>query len=155
MTTGLIVLAVVVLGLAVLFLFMRKSFKRKQAQWAQWEQEAQAGDEEAAYKLLMLYYGTEVEGMLKEEYSCRHALAFKWALAVAQNTQDPGVLLQVGEMYENGHGTPKDLHAALKWYENALTADTSLGAQSPLSQDGHLFLESRIIALRRELHPNT
>ena len=147
MTTWLIVAVVVALGVAVLFWRVRQSPERKQAQWAQWEQEAQAGNIEAAYKLLMLYY---------EEKSSRcHALAFKWALAVAQNTQDPGVLLQVGEMYEHGHGTPKDLHAALKWYENALTADTSLGAQSPLSQDGHLFLESRIIALRRELHPNT
>lgn len=147
MTTWLIVAVVVALGVAVLFWLKRQSPERKQAQWAQWEQEAQAGNIEAAYKLLMLYY---------EEKSSRcHALAFKWALAVAQNTQDPGVLLQVGEMYEHGAGTPKDLHAALKWYENALTADTSLGAQSPLSQDGHLFLESRIIALRRELHPNT
>ncbi len=147
MTTWLIVAVVVALGVAVLFWRVRQSPERKQAQWAQWEQEAQAGNEESAYKLLMLYY---------EEPSSRcHALAFKWALAVAQNTQDPGVLLQVGEMYEHGDGTPKDLHAALKWYENALTADTSLGAQSPLSQDGHLFLESRIIALRRELHPNT
>ncbi len=147
MTTWLIVAVVVALGVAVLFWRVRQSPERKQAQWAQWEQEAQAGNIEAAYKLLMLYY---------EEKSSRcHALAFKWALAVAQNTQDPGVLLQVGEMYEHGAGTPKDLHAALKWYENALTADTSLGAQSPLSQDGHLFLESRIIALRRELHPNT
>lgn len=148
MTTWLIVaVAVAVVVAAVLFWLKRQSPERKQAQWAQWEQEALAGNEESAYKLLMLYY---------EEPSSRcHALAFKWALAVAQNTQDPGVLLQVGEMYENGHGTPKDLHAALKWYENALTADTSLGANSPLSQDGHLFLESRIIALRRELHPNT
>lgn len=147
MTTWLIVAVVVALGVAVLFWRVRQSPERKQAQWAQWEQEAQAGNIEAAYKLLMLYY---------EEKSSRcHALAFKWALAVAQNTQDPGVLLQVGEMYEHGAGTPKDLHAALKWYENALTADTSLGANSPLSQDGHLFLESRIIALRRELHPNT
>lgn len=147
MTTWLIVAVVVALGVAVLFWLKRQSPERKQAQWAQWEQEAQAGNIEAAYKLLMLYY---------EEKSSRcHALAFKWALAVAQNTQDPGVLLQVGEMYEHGAGTPKDLHAALKWYENALTADTSLGANSPLSQDGHLFLESRIIALRRELHPNT
>ena len=153
MTIGLIVKHVVVLGLLVLFLFQRQSFKRKKAQWTQWEQEAQAGDEEAAYKLLMLYY--EGELMLYDESSHRHALAFKWALAVAQNTQDPGVLLQVGQMYENGHGTPKDLHAALKWYERALTADISLGAQSPLSEGGHLFLESRIIALRRELHPNT
>ena len=147
MTTWLIVSVVVAVGVAVLFWLKRQSPEQKQAQWAKWEQEAQAGDEEAAYKLLMLYY---------EETSSRcHALAFKWALAVAQNTPDPNVLLQVGEMYENGHGTPKDLHAALKWYENALTADTSLGANSPLSQDGHLFLESRIIALRRELHPNT
>ena len=147
MTTWLMVAAVAVVVAAVLFWRVRQSPERKQAQWAQWEQEALAGNEESAYKLLMLYY---------EEPSSRcHALAFKWALAVAQNTQDPGVLLQVGEMYENGAGTPKDLHAALKWYENALTADTSLGAQSPLSQDGHLFLESRIIALRRELHPNT
>lgn len=147
MTTWLIVAVVVAFGVAVVFWRVRQSPERKQAQWAQWEQEAQAGNIEAAYKLLMLYY---------EEKSSRcHALAFKWALAVAQNTQDPGVLLQVGEMYEHGAGTPKDLHAALKWYENALTADTSLGAQSPLSQDGHLFLESRIIALRRELHPNT
>ncbi len=147
MTTWLIVLAVAALGMAVGFWLKCHSPAHKQAQWARWEQEAQAGDEEAAYKLLMLYY---------EEKSSRcHALAFKWALAVAQNTQDPGVLLQVGEMYEHGDGTPQDLHAALKWYERALTADTSLGAQSPLSQDGHLFLESRIIALRRELHPNT
>lgn len=123
----------------------RRSAAQKQADFEQLQTRAEAGEEDAQYQLLLLYY-TEKDPQF-------FALAFKWALAVAQKGEDPGVMLQVGEMYENGHGTPKDLHQALVWYERALSADTALEGDSPLSKDGHLYLEQRVMALRQQLQP--
>ncbi len=146
MTTSLVVVLVLALAGFIVWKNMdRRTPEEKRADFDRLDAQAAAGQEEAQYKLLMLYYD--------EKDPLFHPLAFKWALKVAEKGEDPGVMLQTGEMYEHGEGTAKDLSAALTWYERALSADTALGARSPLSKDGHLYLESRIFALRRELHP--
>lgn len=144
MHTSLVVLLVLVLAGFIVWKNMDlRTPAQKQADLDKLETQASAGEEEAQYKLLMLYYSDK-----DAQY---WPIAFKWALAVAQKGEDPGVMLQLGEMYENGHGTAKDLQQALTWYERALSADTALGANSPLSKDGHLYLEQRVITLRQEL----
>ncbi len=147
MHTSLIVLLVLLLVVFVVWKNMdRRSPEQKRADFEALQARAQAGEEDAQYQLLLLYY-TEKDPQF-------FPLAFKWALVVAQKAEDPGVMLQVGEMYEHGHGTPQDLSQALVWYERALSADTALEGKSPLSKDGHLYLEQRVMALRKELPEN-
>lgn len=147
MHTSLVALLVLVLVVFIVWKNVdRRTPAQKQADFDRLQTLAQEGQEDAQYKLLMLYYD--------EKDPQFHPLAFKWALAVAQKGEDPGVMLQVGEMYENGEGTSKNLQDALTWYERALSADTALGAKSPLSKDGHLYLEQRVFSLRQELNPS-
>lgn len=147
MHTSLIVLLVLAFAAFIVWKNLdRRTPAQKQAEFDRLQTLAQEGQEDAQYKLLMLYYD--------EKDTQFHPLAFKWALVVAQKGEDPGVMLQVGEMYENGEGISKSLQDALTWYERALSADTALGAQSPLSKDGHLYLEQRIFSLRQQLTPS-
>lgn len=112
---------------------------RQRALYETWDQEAQQGNKEAAYKLLMLYFDET------EEY---YPLAFKWAYALAHEGKDCGVMLQLAKMYEEGHGTEKDLSHALTWYERCLTLHIIRGKKSPLSVDSANYVQVRIQALR-------
>jgi len=115
---------------------------RKKALYEQWNTAAEQGSREAAYKLLMLYFD---EG---EEY---YPLAYKWTEHLAQEGSDSGVLLQLAQMYEKGHGTPADKAKALMWYERCLSLHIYQGKNSSLSVDSSNFVQERIQELRLEL----
>lgn len=115
---------------------------RRRELYGQWDRLADNGDEEARYKLLMLY---QDEG---EEY---YPLAFKWTVAVANAGEDCGVMLQAAEMYAAGHGAPKDEEKALLWFERALSLHILQGKQSPLSVEAANYIQERIQELRVKL----
>lgn len=115
---------------------------RRRELYRQWDREADNGDEEARYKLLMLY---QDEG---EEY---YPLAFKWTVAVANAGADCGVMLQAAEMYAAGHGVPLDDEKALLWFERALSLHILQGKQSPLSVEAANYIQERIQELRAKL----
>ena len=115
---------------------------RRRELYRQWDCLADNGDEEARYKLLMLY---QDEG---EEY---YPLAFKWTVAVANAGEDCGVMLQAAEMYAAGHGAPKDEEKALLWFERALSLHILQGKQSPLSVEAANYIQERIQELRVKL----
>jgi hypothetical protein len=114
---------------------------RKRALYSQWNQAAEQGSREAAYKLLMLYFD---EG---EEY---YPLAYKWTEYLAREGNDCGVLLQLAQMYEKGHGVAQDKQKALTWYERCLSLHIIKGKDSSLSLETTNFVQERIQALRGE-----
>lgn len=94
-----LMVAVAVVVAAVLFWRVRQSPERKQAQWAQWEQEALAGNEESAYKLLMLYY---------EEPSSRcHALALSGPWRWHKTRKTPVFYCKWGKCTKTDTALPK------------------------------------------------
>ncbi len=115
---------------------------RRRALYEQWDRLASNGDEEARYRLLMLY---QEEG---REY---YPLAFKWTVVMANKGEDCGVMLQAAEMYQAGDGVPKDDSKALLWFERALSMHIVQGKNSPLSVDASNYIQERIQTLRRNL----
>lgn len=113
---------------------------RKKARISQWEEAASQGSEEAAYKLAMLYFEEETEF---------YPLAFLWSKRLAEQGEDCGVMLQVAQMYEQGHGTEKDAAQALKWYERCLTTHILKGKNSRLSLESENFVQKHIVDLRK------
>lgn len=115
---------------------------RRHALYAGWEARAENGDEEAKYKLLMLYRDNKPE---------LYPLAFKWALSVAKEGVDCGVLLQTAQMLEAGHGTEKNESRALVWFERALSLHILRGKRSSLSVQSSNYIQERIQTLRAKL----
>lgn len=115
---------------------------RRHALYSGWESLAERGDEEAKYKLLMLYQDAEPEF---------YPLAFKWTLAVAKEGTDCGALLQAAQMLEAGHGTAKDDSQALVWFERALSLHILSGKNSSLSVQTSNYIQERIQTLRAKL----
>lgn len=115
---------------------------RRREKYQEWDRLAENGDEEARYRLLMLY---------REESEEFYPLAFKWTVAVANVGEDCGVTLQAAEMYEAGHGAPKNEEKALLWYERTLSLHIMQGHSSPLSLDAANYVQGRIQALRLKL----
>ncbi len=115
---------------------------RRRARYAAWDQLAEQGNEEAKYRLLMLYRD---EG---EEF---YPLAFKWTLRVAKEGADCGALLQAAQMLEAGHGTSQDENQALVWFERALSLHILRGKKSTLSADTSNYIQQRIQTLRTQL----
>ncbi len=112
---------------------------RRRARYAAWEAQAEQGNEEAKYRLLMLY---------RDEQEEFYPLAFKWTLRVAKEGADCGVLLQAAQMLEAGHGTLKDENAALLWFERALSLHILRGKNSSLSAVTSNYIQERIQTLR-------
>lgn len=115
---------------------------RRRALYQKWDEQASNGDQDARYKLLMLYYD---EG---PEY---YPLAFKWTVAVANQGEDCGVMLQAAEMYTAGHGVPQNDEKALLWFERALSLHIMMGKDSPFSVDAANYIQEQIQTLRRKL----
>lgn len=115
---------------------------RRRARYSAWEQLAEQGNEEAKYRLVMLY---QDEG---EEF---YPLAFKWTLRVAKEGADCGVLLQAAQMLEAGHGTGQDDGQALLWFERALSLHILRGKKSSLSAATSNYIQERIQTLRAKL----
>lgn len=118
---------------------------RRRALYAEWEKLAEQGDEEAKYRLLMLY---------RDEKPDFYAQAFKWTMDVARQGDDCCVLLQAAQMFEAGHGTAQDNEQALLWFERALSLHILRGNQSPLSAGATNYLQQRIQTLRAKLGRN-
>lgn len=118
---------------------------RRRALYAGWEALAEQGDEEAKYRLLMLY---------RDEKPDFYAQAFKWTMAVAQEGDDCCVLLQAAQMFEAGHGTAQDDEQALLWFERAHALHILRGKESPLSAGTSNYIQQRIQALRAKLGRN-
>lgn len=114
----------------------------KRALYKEWHEAAQNGSREAAYKLAMLYF---------EEEESYYPLAFEWAEKLAREEQDCGVLLQLAQMYENGHGVEQDKQKALSWYERCLSLHIIKGKKSALRVEAANFVQARILALRKDL----
>ena len=114
---------------------------RRRALYKEWDQQAQQGNEEACYKLMTLYLDETPE---------YYPLAFHWTEYIATHNADCAAMLQLAQMYENGHGTPKHLSKALTWYEACLSMHVIRGKNSPLSFDAANFVQARIGALRKE-----
>lgn len=119
--------------------------KHKRMLYAQWEQEAQKGNQEACYKLMMLYFDET------EEY---YPLAFKWTEYTANHIPDCAAMLQLAKMYDEGKGTSPDKTLALKWYEHCLSLHIIRGKNSPLSIDAANFVQDRIQTLRTQIPAN-
>lgn len=119
---------------------------RRRERYLKWDQEAQNGDEEARYRLLMLY---------REESEVYYPLAFKWTVIVANAGEDCGVMLQAAEMYLAGHGAPQNEEKALLWFERALSLHIMQGKNSPLSLDAANFIQEKIQELRIKLGKET
>lgn len=115
---------------------------RRRARYAAWEKLAEQGNEEARYRLLMLYSEE------KEEF---YPLAFKWTLRVAKEGADCGVLLQAAQMLEAGHGTAQDDSQALVWFERALSLHILRGKNSSLSAETSNYIQEHIQSLRAKL----
>lgn len=115
---------------------------RRRERYQKWDQLAQNGDEEARYRLLMLY---------REEGPEYYPLAFKWTVIVANNGDDCGVMLQAAEMYAAGHGAPQNEEKALLWFERALSLHIMQGRNSPLSLEAANYIQERIQQLRVKL----
>jgi len=115
---------------------------RRRALYARWEEQASAGNEEAKYKLLMLYPDS------KEEF---YPLAFKWTMNVAKEGADCGVLMQAAQMLEAGHGTVKDERRALVWFERALSLHILRGKNSALSAGTSNYIQEKIQTLRAKV----
>lgn len=115
---------------------------RRRARYAAWDALAERGDEEAKYRLLMLY---------QEGGGEFYPLAFKWTLRAAKEGSDCGVLLQAAQMLEAGHGTDKDENEALRWFERALSLHILRGKNSSLSVVTSNYIQERIQTLRAKL----
>ncbi len=115
---------------------------RRRELYKKWDNLAENGDEEARYKLLMLYQEE------KEEY---YPLAFKWTIIVANKGDDCGVMLQAAEMYAQGQGAPQNEEKALLWFERALSLHILQGKRSPLSVEAANYIQKRIQQLRVKL----
>ena len=115
---------------------------RRRVRYQKWDELASNGDPDARYRLLMLYYS---EG---PEY---YPLAFKWGVAVANQGEDCGVMLQVAEMYAAGHGAPQNEEKALLWFERALSLHIMQGRNSPLSVEAANYIQEQIQSLRHKL----
>jgi len=113
--------------------------------YASWEKEAQKGNEEACYKLMMLYFDEA------EEY---YPLAFKWTQHIACTRPDCAAMLQLAKMYDEGHGTAPNPAQALTWYEHCLSLHIIRGKHSPLSTDAANFVQQRIQTLRAQKSTN-
>lgn len=114
----------------------------RRARYAAWENLAEQGNEEAKYRLLMLYREAG------EEF---YPLAFKWTLRVAKEGADCGALLQAAQMFEAGHGTGKDEEQALVWFERALSLHNLKGKKSVLSAGTSNYIQERIQVLRAKI----
>lgn len=57
-------------------------------------------------------------------------------------------MLQVGEMYKNGDGVPKNDEKALLWFERALSLHIIQGKNSPLSAQDANYMQDQIQKLR-------
>ena len=119
--------------------------QHKKELYAQWETEAQQGNQEACYKLMMLYFDET------EEY---FPLAFKWTQHIACTVPDCAAMLQLAQMYDKGHGTARNQAQALTWYEHCLSMHIIRGKNSPLSVDAANFVQERIQALRAQKPAN-
>lgn len=115
--------------------------QQKKELYAEWEREAEKGNTEACYKLMMLYFDET------EEY---YPLAFKWTQHIACSVPDCAAMLQLAKMYDDGHGTEPHKDLALKWYEHCLSLHIIRGKNSPLSVDAANFVQERIQALRAQ-----
>ncbi|MGN0024214.1 MAG: hypothetical protein ACI351_02140 [Candidatus Avelusimicrobium sp.] len=115
---------------------------RRSARYAAWEKLAEQGNEEARYRLLMLYSEKQ-----KEFYP----LAFKWTLRVAKESANCAVLLQAAQMLEAGHGTVQDDSQALVWFERALSLHILQGKNSSLSAERLNYIQEHIQSLRAKL----
>ena len=118
---------------------------RRRAMYQRWDEMATNGDPEARYRLLMLY---------REEGPEYYPLAFKWTVAVANQGEDCGVMLQAAEMYAEGHGVPKNDEKALLWFERALSLHIMQGKDSPFSIDAANYIQEQIQLLREKLGKN-
>lgn len=118
--------------------------KHRALSYAQLEEKANAGDEDAQYELAMAYY--------TERNPAHYPMIFKWVLYLAKKGEDPGMMLLVGDLYLTGTGVTANAGTALKWYERALSADIMLGSRTPLSKDAHDYLEAQVIKLRKDLN---
>lgn len=114
---------------------------RRRALYGEWEAQAEQGNEEACYKLMMLYL---------DETPHYYPLAFRWTEHIATCKADCAAMLQLAQMYERGHGTPRHLSKALTWYEACLSMHVIRGKNSPLSFDAVNYVQARIGALRKE-----
>ncbi len=121
--------------------FFDFSAKRREI-YQKWDQLAENGDKEARYKLLMLY---------REESEEYYPLSFKWTIAVANEGEDCGVMLQAAEMYEAGYGAPRNEEKALLWFERALSLHILQGKNSPLSLEASNYIQQRIQEIRGKL----
>ncbi len=115
---------------------------RRREKYQRWDRLAENGDEEARYRLLMLY---------REEGEEFWPLAFKWTVAVANVGEDCGVTLQAAEMYAAGHGCPQNEEKALLWFERTLSLHIMQGPHSPLTLDAANYVQEQIQELRRKL----
>ena len=122
------------------------NFKQhKKELYASWDEEAEKGNQEACYKLMMLYFDET------EEY---YPLAFKWTQRIACTVPDCAAMLQLAKMYDDGHGTACNKDQALTWYEHCLSLHIIRGKNSPLSVDAANFVQQRIQALRAQKSAN-
>ena len=119
---------------------------RRRALYKEWDEQAQQGNEEACYKLMSLYLDETPE---------YYPLAFHWTEYAASQLADCAAMLQLAQMYEKGHGTPKHLSKALTWYEACLSMHVIRGKNSPLSLEAANFVQERIWALRKERKSDT
>ena len=124
--------------------FNRKA--RRRALYQKLDEQAANGDQNARYKLLMLYYD---EG---PEY---YPLVFKWTVAVANQGEDCGVMIQAAEMYAAGHGVPPNDEKALLWFERSLSLHIMLGKDSPFSVEAANYIQEQIQQLRDKLGKET
>ena len=113
---------------------------RRRELYSYWEEQADQGDEQAAYRLAALYPA-----------SCEnYPLAFKWTFALANRGEDCRILLQLAQMIENGAGVEPDERRALVWYERAISLHIMQGGDSPFSVEEENFVQSRILAIREQ-----
>ena len=119
--------------------------QQKKELYASWEEEAKKGNQEACYKLMMLYFDET------EEY---YPLAFKWTEHIACTVPDCAAMLQLAKMYDEGIGTPRNQEQALTWYEHCLSLHIIRGKNSPLSIDAANFVQQRIQTLRARKSAN-
>lgn len=143
-----IIIALAVVGLIGFFVYRNvdwRSPERKRADYQALAEKAKSGDERAQYQLLMLYY---------EERDPQYwPLAFEWALFVANKGEDPGVMVQAGEMLAAGDGTEQNEPEALKWYERALSVNIALGPRAVLDKEEQNELEKLIFRMREKYPP--
>ncbi|MGB2578274.1 TPR repeat protein [Elusimicrobium simillimum] len=135
--------AMVVVGLGFILKHKTPTKDERAEDYAELEERAKQGDEKALYDLLMIYYNDKDKTF--------YPLAFRWALSVAHQEYDSGVMLQVADMYYAGDGIEQSDERALFWYEKALKRELDLGEDAILSSEGTGHLTAQIHKLRNKI----